>query len=135
MKETEKKQRGVFEHPPGSKVFWIHYYADGKRHREKVGRKSDAINLYQKRKSEARAGVKLPELRNTRVVTLSALIDDALEFVADHKDRRNYISKAAIVREALGSRPAADLTPQEMERWLRSFCKTAATSNRYKAFL
>jgi integrase len=63
------------------------------------------------------------------------LIDDALEFVAHHKDRRNYISKAAIVRQDLGSKAAADLTPQELERWLRSHCKSAATSNRYKAFV
>jgi integrase len=35
----------------------------------------------------------------------------------------------------LGSRPAADVTPQELERWLRAHCKTPATSNRYKAFI
>jgi integrase len=27
------------------------------------------------------------------------------------------------------------LTPQEIERWLRERCKTAATANRYKAFI
>ncbi len=48
---------------------------------------------------------------------------------------RNYKSKAVIVRDALGSRPAADLTPQELERWLRDQCKTPATANRYKAFI
>ncbi len=35
-----KAARGVYEHPAGSGVWWIHYYADGKRHREKAGRKS-----------------------------------------------------------------------------------------------
>lgn len=49
----------------------------GKRHREKVERKSDAIKLYQSRKADAAAGRKLPELRNTKVVTVSELIDDA----------------------------------------------------------
>ena len=127
--------RGVYENPEGSGIWWIHYYAAGKRHREKVGRKSDAIKLYQTRKADAAAGRKLPELRNSKVVTLSELIDDALEFVAHHKDIRNYKSKAVIVRDALGSRPAADLTPQELERWLRDQCKTAATANRYKAFI
>ena len=127
--------RGVYEKPADSGIWWIHYYAGGKRHREKVGRKSDAIKLYQSRKADASAGRKLPELRNSKVVTLSELITDALEFVADHKDKRNYESKAVIVRVALGSRPAADVTPQELERWLRSHCKTAATANRYKAFV
>jgi hypothetical protein len=69
--------RGVFENPEGSGIWWIHYYAAGKRHREKVGRKSDAIKLYQSRKADAVAGRKLPELRNSKVVTLAELIDDA----------------------------------------------------------
>ena len=131
---VEAKVRGVFEHPAGSEVWWIHYYADGKRHREKVGRKGDAIKLYQTRKADATAGRKLPTLRNTRGTTVSDLIDLALEATANHKDRRNYVSKAAIVREALGDRPAAEVSPQEVEQWLRSRCKSAATANRYKAF-
>ena len=127
--------RGVYENPLGSGIWWIHYYGGGKRHREKVGRKSDAIKLYQSRKADVVAGRKLPELRNSKVVTLSELIDDVLEFVAHHKDNRSYTSKGEIVRKALGSKPAADLTPQELERWLRTRCKTPATANRYKAFI
>jgi integrase len=134
-RSTETKIRGVFEHPAGSGVWWIHYYAEGKRHREKVGRKGDAIKLYQTRKADAMAGRKLPTLRNTKAVTVSDLIDLALEATANHKDRRNYISKAEIVREALGAKPAAEVSPQEVEQWLQSRCKTAATSNRYKAFI
>jgi hypothetical protein len=45
------------------------------------------------------------------------------------------MSKAEIARAALGSRPATEVTPQELERWLRTQRKTAATSNRYKAFI
>ena len=45
------------------------------------------------------------------------------------------MSKAKIVKKALGSRSAAGITPQELERWLRSHCESAATSNRYKAFV
>lgn len=131
-----KKVRGVYEYPAGSEVWWIHYYADGKRHREKVGRKSDAIKLYQTRKADALAGRKLPALRNTKAVTVSDLAELALEYVIDHKDKRNYESKAKIVMEStLGSRPAADVTPQELEQWLRKQCQTAATTNRYRAFL
>lgn len=102
--------RGVYEKPEGSGIWWIHYYASGKRHREKVGRKSDAIKLYQSRKADAIAGRKLPELRDSKVLRFSELIDDALEFVADHKDRRSYISKGEIVRKAFGSRPRRDHT-------------------------
>jgi integrase len=127
--------RGVYEKPDGSGIWWVNYYVAGKRHREKVGRKSDAIKLYQTRKADATAGRKLPELKDSKTLRFSELIDDALEYVADHKDRRSYVSKGEIVRNALGSRPAAEITPQEIERWLRSRCKTPATSNRYKAFI
>jgi hypothetical protein len=127
--------RGVYQKPEDSGIWWINYYAAGKRHREKVGRKSDAIKLYQLRKADVIAGRKLPELRDSKVVRFSELIDDVLEYVADHKDVRSYVSKAEIVRKAFGSRPAAEITPQELERWLRSHCKTPATTNRYKAFI
>jgi site-specific recombinase XerD len=127
--------RGVFERIPGSNVWWIHYHADGKRHPEKVGRKSDAIALYQQRKAEARAGVKLARPRDSRGVRLSELIDDALKFVSDHKDKRNYTGKAKIVRKDLGDRIASSLTPQETDDWRKTRTKTAATANRYKAFL
>jgi hypothetical protein len=123
------------KNPAGNGIWWIHYYAAGNRHREKLGRKSDAIKLYQTRKADAVAGRKPPTLRNSKVVTVSELIDDALEFVAHHKANRNYKSKGEIVREALGARHAAELTPQELERWLREHYKTAATANRYKAFI
>jgi hypothetical protein len=85
--------RGIYERPKGSGIWWILYYVEGKRRREKVGRKSDSIKLYQSRKSDALAGRKLPELRDSRVLSFSELIDDALEFVADHKDKRNYIAR------------------------------------------
>ena len=113
----EKKVRGVYEHPAGSGVWWIHYYTNGKRHREKVGRKSDAIDLYRERKAAARRGEKLPELRDTKSVTMS-----------DLADKRNYISKGEIVREQLGTRTAEEITPQELEAWLSKHCKTAATA-------
>jgi integrase len=53
----EKKHRGVYEHPKESGVYWIHFYdAQGRRHREKCGRKSIAIARYQQRKTQIREG-------------------------------------------------------------------------------
>jgi len=41
---NQKKQRGIFERPKGSGVWWIRYADEfGKIHREKVGMKSVAI--------------------------------------------------------------------------------------------
>lgn len=52
-REKTKNPRGVFERPPGSGVWWINFYVDGVQRREKVGRKSDAIDLYRTRKTDA----------------------------------------------------------------------------------
>lgn len=111
------------------------YYINGKQHPEKVGTISNAKKLYGKRQEDAGAGHKLSQLRNSQVVSLSDLIDDVPEYVADHKDRRSYISKAEIVRTALGSTPAAELKPQELSRWLKDNTNTPTTRNRYKAFV
>jgi integrase len=135
MREKEKNSRGLFERPPGSGIWWINYYVDGRQRREKVGSKSNAIKLYRKRKEDDRAGRKLPELRNSRNVTVAELIDDVLEYVKHHKDLRNYVSKAEIVKSELGGRPAGEVTPQELAKWLNKRCHSAATFNRYKAFL
>ncbi len=80
--------RGVFERPSGSGVWWILYYVDGKRRREKVGRKSDAAKLYQVRKASGSIGQKLPELRRTRKITIADLADLVLAYTANHKDFR-----------------------------------------------
>jgi hypothetical protein len=58
-----KNPRGLFERPLGSGIWWINYYVKGKQHREKVGRKSDAIKLYAVRKADATVGRKLPAPR------------------------------------------------------------------------
>ena len=57
MARVTKKQRGVFERPKGSGIWWICYFDQyGRKHREKVGMKSAAINVYHQRKTEIRQG-------------------------------------------------------------------------------
>lgn len=63
-KRELKLVRGVFERPKGSGIWWINFYVNGVQRREKVGRRSDAIDLYRIRKADARRGIKLPELKN-----------------------------------------------------------------------
>jgi hypothetical protein len=41
-RRSTKKERGVFEKDPGSEIWWIRYYIDGRERREKVGRKTDS---------------------------------------------------------------------------------------------
>ena len=88
------KTRGVFEYPKASGVWWIHYHdADGQRHREKVGRPGDAIDLYKQRKADARAGKKLPRNLQRGGVTFQELADAILIYSANHhEDTRNVKS-------------------------------------------
>jgi hypothetical protein len=82
------------QHPAGSGVWWVNFYFAGKRHREKVGRRSDAIALYQKRKTEARSGLKLPEtLRVKKAILFEDLAKDAMLYSAAHKrsHRGNFL--------------------------------------------
>jgi Phage integrase, N-terminal SAM-like domain len=62
MKTNTAKTRGVFEKKPGSGTWWVQYFdADGRRRREKVGKRSAAIKLVEKRRTDAREGVKVPQ--------------------------------------------------------------------------
>jgi integrase len=135
--EEKKKPRGVFERPPKSGVWWVNYYEHGQQHREKVGRKGDAIDLYRIRRAAIRLGQKLPPLRRTAPVMVADLLDLMEEHVRmqHHRDQRSYQSRGGIVRKALGSKAADALTPHELEAWLGKHCSTPATFNRYKALV
>jgi len=133
-----KKNRGVFEKAPGSGIWWICYFdSDGRKHREKVGRKSAAIEFYRKRKTEVMEGKKLPEKLRAKKVAFVELAKDALEYSKSHK--RSFGDdeiRMAKLTDWLGDRSAESVTPQEIERWLsaRSTLKPA-TLNRYRALL
>jgi hypothetical protein len=75
--------RGLWEREPGSGVWWIRYRdADGKLHREKVGRKSDAEALLNKRRNDRRVGKKMPENIRTAPIKFDKLA--------------NYITEASL---------------------------------------
>lgn len=127
--------RGVFERPKGSGVWWVNYYLRGKQHREKVGRRSDAIALYQKRKADARRNLNLPELRPGKEITFGDLASATVNYARAHlRAFRGYEIKEGILKEPFGSRPVMDITPAEIDAWLTKHCMTPATANRYRAF-
>lgn len=135
MATGQTRTRGVFERPPGSGIWWINYYVKGKQHRERVGRKSDANALYQKRKADARRGVKLPELQPQKVTTFGELASGAVAYAKAHlRTWTDYDWKERSLREPFGSRPAAEITPQDIDCFLTANCNTPATANRFRAF-
>lgn len=103
----------------------------GRKRRAKVGRKSDAIDLYQKRKTDALQGKKLPEKFRAETVSFEALAKDALEYSKAHKSSYQHDKyRMAGLADAFGNRAADSVTPQDFERWTADRELTPATANR-----
>lgn len=145
-KRKEENPRGLFEKKVGSGIWWIQYFdADGRRHREKAGRKSAAIALYQKRKIDILEGKKLPALRNTPTIKFDEIADDALEYSRAHKiSFEDDEERMERFKAEFGDRPVDSIKPQEIERFLNRMTRTVkkevlplkpATLNRYRALL
>ena len=133
-RKSQQRVTGVWEKVPGSGVWWIRYRVDGKLRREKVGRKGDAIALYQQRKSEVRAGKKLPTNLRNAGVRFKELADAILVYSASHhRDTKNIKIRLAKISAEFGERVAESILPQEIDAWLTANCKTPATANRYRA--
>src|SRR6516165_3348829 len=76
---SQRRQRGIFERPRGSGIWWACYLDEhGKRHREKVGPKGLAAKVYQKRKTEVQERRFFPERMRRRAWLLADVIDDYL---------------------------------------------------------
>ena len=137
--ETTEKVRGVFEKVPGSNVWWIQYYdSAGRRRREKIGRKSTAIKLVEKRRSDAREGVKMPENLRAKPVTFGELAESALasKHVAKKRSCGHDILRMPRLVERFGDRSAEDITPGEIREWLDSRLEwSEPTRNRYLALM
>lgn len=127
--------KGVYEKPPGSGVWWINYYINGSRRREKVGTEGAAKKLYMKRKTDGFAADKLPERKPPKKATVADLIDLALAFAVDHASYPDYITRGNFFREMAGIQIAEEWKPAEIAKLLNSHCTTPATYNRYKAFV
>ena len=129
--------RGVWEKVPGCGIWWIHYVdAEGKRRREKVGRKADAIKLYQQRKADGIAGRKLAKPLRSRERSFQELADNAITYANKHKaNPTDDEQKIGLLAAEFGTRPASSLTQQELEAFLESRKTSPATFNRYRASL
>jgi integrase len=129
-----KPIKGVYEMPAESGIWWINYYIEGRRFREKVGRRSDAVTLYQRRKTDARMGVKMPEVRARRAVLFEEIAADALVYSKEHK--ASYPGDRSTVGKLLpvfGKLPLYEITPQTIKAYLDTRVDlTKTTINRYR---
>jgi integrase len=136
-RKSTAKATGVWEKDPGSGIWWIRYRAAGKLKREKVGRKSDAIALYQQRKSELRAGAKLPANMRTKGCTFSDIAKDAENWYVSHgkKDLRTVRNRMKRLVKEFGTQTADQIGPAQIDQWISAQSWSPATCNRYKALL
>jgi integrase len=141
MMMAEKKVakiRGVYERNAGTGIWWIRFTEGGKIRREKVGRRSDAIALYQKRKADVRAGLKLPTNLRKRPLTIFELGQEAKQWYQEHgkRDLRTFSGRMDLIVREMGSRSADSVKPKELDEWLSSHPQwSPATKNRYKTVL
>jgi integrase len=134
-RRIERKERGIFEKEPDSGVWWIRYYADGREHREKVGRRGDALKLYKVRKADALRGVKLPENMKNRGLRFKIIAQEAIDWYINHdqKDVRSFRIRMQIILKDFQDRIADEIKPSEIDTWLGAHDWAPATKNRYKS--
>jgi hypothetical protein len=140
-RKQPEKVRGVFERPKGSGAWWICYFDNGQKRREKVGRRQDAIDLYQIRKADIRRGVQFPVASPVPVtvetvgVTIGELIDGAQKWYQSHRPKSVPTVKGqlAAIKAGLGDRSAETLTAGDVDKWIASPPEwTPATTDRYQ---
>ena len=116
---TERHDRGIFERPKESGVWWVCYFDEKRRkHREKVGPKALAVKVYQKRKNEIAERRFFPERIRRREVLLADMIADCLARTKDtlrsQKERKRY---GELWKKALPGRTLREITAGDLERY------------------
>lgn len=130
-------ERGVYEAPPKSGVYWVIWYdAEGRRHREKIGPSRElARAVYQKRRLEVREGRDFPEtLRRRSGPTWGQLCEDFKKAHPHHWSIRvGYFRR--ISEEWFPRLPAAAVGPRQIQAQLAALegDHRGSTLNRYRA--
>jgi integrase len=119
-KKEPKKDRGVFERPAESGVWWICYFDQyGLKHRECVGMKSTALKVYQQRKTEIRHGKFDPEdiKRKHQNATVADIIEDYLKACEANARRslRDIQQRGGWWKDRYGQRAANSIIKDDIE--------------------
>ncbi len=112
-RKVVRKERGVYEKVPGSGIWWIRFKVDGVEHREKVGRRGDAMKLYAMRKADVVRGVKMPANMKHKGVKFAVIAQEAIDWYINHerRDVRNFKGRMKFILEAFGERIADEIKP------------------------
>jgi integrase len=138
-KLAKRRQRGIFERPTDSGIWWVRYHDEhGREHREKIGPKGLALKVYQKRKTEVQERRFFPERIRTRDVLLTDMLTDYLVRVRGKlRSMRECERYARYWKNALPGRTLRQVTPGDIERYVarRVDEMAPASINRELAFL
>jgi len=110
--------RGIFQRQPRSRIFWIDYRdGAGKRHRERIGTRAEAIEALLNRQREVTDGrFTSPRARaRARSITFRELALESLEHKRLRIRPRSYDTdcrRLNAVLKRIGAIPAAEVTPQ-----------------------
>ena len=127
-RRSSAKTTGVWEKVPGSGIWWIRYRENGVLHREKVGRKSDALALYQRRKNEIRVGTKLSENMRRPSIRFGQLAEDpGLQRKALPRPRPHRIAPEAKLPD-FENRLADQIKPEDIDGWIARNTETGGHS-------
>jgi len=133
-----RASRGIFERPAGSGVWWVRYHDEhGREHREKVGPKALAQQVYRKRKTEIAERRFFPERIGRRDVLLADMIDDVLTRGKHLRALAEYERAGRYWKATFPGRTLAQITPGDVERYIarRAQDVAPATVNRELSFL
>jgi len=113
MARVGGKDRGLFERPKGSSIWWIRYMDEDRRERrEKVGPKGLAKRLYEKRKTEIREGRYFPPERR-RLVLFDEIAKDFLDYASQVKrSARDDRGRMRRLFEVFQGRPVDNISRQ-----------------------
>jgi integrase len=138
MARKNSKDRGLFEQPSGSGVWWICYFdALGRRHREKAGSKGLARRLYEKRKTEIREARYFPPERRKPLMFEEVLENYRRALERQQGDDGWGPERFRRLRETFGRQPAAAITPEKVEAFRDELSEdhAPATVNRHLQLL
>ena len=132
--------RGIFERPPRSGIWWISYCdGEGRRHREKAGRRSAALDALGRRRLEVKEGRFIPPRAGARLtfrdLATAALIQKKLRLAP--LSYETDVMRLSKLLPVIGNIPADRLTPNRIEETLAHFRRSvsSSTANRYRSLL
>lgn len=135
---AKKRQRGIFERPKGSGLWWIDYRdASGRRRREKIGAHSAAVTAYRRRQRNQKGAKFVAPTEATFSAIARERMTARQPYLAASSVRTDEIRLRPIV-QAFGKLPVGAVSPARIETFLAGIVSggcSKATANRYRALL